>query len=67
VLKALDSASVSQVVLEALDKPRRIKFKGALDLVTETDVASEKAVLEVSIICRYMHEDQTLKVACSKP
>ncbi|GAX77080.1 hypothetical protein CEUSTIGMA_g4526.t1 [Chlamydomonas eustigma] len=37
----------AQVVLEALDKPRLIKLKGALDLVTETDVASEKAVLEV--------------------
>ena len=35
------------MVTEALDKPRVIKLKGALDLVTETDEASEKAVLEV--------------------
>ena len=35
------------MVTEALDKPRVIKLKGALDLVTETDEASEKAVIEV--------------------
>ena len=35
------------MVTEALDKPRVVKFKGALDLVTETDEASEKAILEV--------------------
>ena len=35
-------------MFEALDKPRVIKHKsGALDLVTETDEASEKAVLQV--------------------
>ena len=36
-----------QVVFDALDKPRVIKLKGALDLVTETDEASERAVLQV--------------------
>ena len=41
-----------QVVTDALDKPRVIKFKGALDLVTETDEASEKAVLEVRLTKR---------------
>ena len=36
-----------QVVRAALDKPRNISFKGATDLVTETDGASEAAILEV--------------------
>lgn len=36
-----------QVVRAALDKPRTITFKGATDLVTETDGASEAAVLDV--------------------
>ncbi|GIL82138.1 hypothetical protein Vretimale_7104 [Volvox reticuliferus] len=35
------------VVREALDRPRNISFKGATDLVTETDQASEEAVLAV--------------------
>ncbi|EFJ42172.1 hypothetical protein VOLCADRAFT_107362 [Volvox carteri f. nagariensis] len=35
------------VVHEALDRPRSISFKGATDLVTETDKASEEAVLAV--------------------
>mmetsp|Transcript_12429 Transcript_12429/g.25001 ORF Transcript_12429/g.25001 Transcript_12429/m.25001 type:complete len:397 (+) Transcript_12429:3-1193(+) len=35
------------VVSSAVDKPRNITLKGATDLVTETDTASEKAVLEV--------------------
>lgn len=37
----------AEVVREALDKPRSITFKGATDLVTETDKASEEAVLAV--------------------
>ena len=36
------------MVREALDRPRSISFKGATDLVTETDKASEDAVLAVS-------------------
>lgn len=35
------------VVYEALDKPRNVTLKGATDLVTETDTASEAAVLGV--------------------
>ena len=31
--------------MEAVDKPRRVMFKGATDLVTDTDEASEAAVL----------------------
>ena len=37
----------TQVVRAALDKPRTISFKGATDLVTETDAASEDAILAV--------------------
>nr|AEM89399.1 inositol monophosphatase [Chlamydomonas reinhardtii] len=37
----------AEVVREALDRPRSISFKGATDLVTETDKASEDAVLAV--------------------
>ncbi|EFJ33185.1 hypothetical protein SELMODRAFT_167524 [Selaginella moellendorffii] len=36
----------SQVVLDALDKPRRIDYKGATDLVTDTDKKCELAVLQ---------------------
>jgi hypothetical protein len=38
---------VMQVVSERVDKPRNIEFKGATDLVTDTDKASEDAVLSV--------------------
>lgn len=34
-----------QVVREALDKPKNVTFKGTTDLVTDTDKASETAVL----------------------
>ena len=34
-----------QVVHQALDKPKNISFKGVTDLVTDTDKASEEAVL----------------------
>ncbi|KXZ46610.1 IMPase [Gonium pectorale] len=37
----------AEVVHDALDRPRSISFKGATDLVTETDEASEKAILGV--------------------
>lgn len=35
------------VVHDAIDKPRNVTLKGAADLVTETDTASENAVLDV--------------------
>ena len=35
------------VVMEAVDKPRNIQFKGATDLVTDTDKAAEEACLAV--------------------
>ncbi len=40
---------IAQVVQEALDKPRNIHFKGVTDLVTDTDRASEDAILKVVI------------------
>jgi 3'-phosphoadenosine 5'-phosphosulfate (PAPS) 3'-phosphatase len=36
-----------QIILEAVDKPRNVQFKGATDLVTDTDTASEAAILAV--------------------
>lgn len=36
-----------QLVLENVEKPREIKFKGTADLVTNTDLASEEAILKV--------------------
>lgn len=51
------SMFVAQVVHEALEKPRNIHFKGVTDLVTDTDRASEEAILEASRTtwrsCRY--------------
>lgn len=44
-LKAAEAGA--DVVRAALDKPRTISFKGATDLVTETDGASEAAILDV--------------------
>lgn len=35
------------IVLDAVDKPRNISFKGATDLVTDTDKASEEAILNI--------------------
>jgi myo-inositol-1(or 4)-monophosphatase len=35
------------IVRDAVDKPRNITFKGATDLVTDTDKASEEAILAV--------------------
>lgn len=37
----------AEVVMDAVDKPRNVQYKGATDLVTETDKASEDAVLSV--------------------
>lgn len=37
----------AQVVMEAVNKPRNIVYKGLTDLVTETDKMSEAAILEV--------------------
>ncbi|KAK9748196.1 hypothetical protein RND81_02G042400 [Saponaria officinalis] len=37
----------AQVVMEAVNKPRKISYKGLTDLVTETDKMSEAAILEV--------------------
>ena len=39
-----------QVVKEAADKPREITYKGATDLVTDTDQRSEKEVLGVRLL-----------------
>jgi fructose-1,6-bisphosphatase/inositol monophosphatase family enzyme len=43
----LSTASYMQVVMEAVDKPRNIQYKGDLDLVTDTDKAAETACLAV--------------------
>lgn len=37
----------AEVVMEAVNKPRNITYKGITDLVTDTDKASESAILEV--------------------
>ena len=37
-----------QIILDAVDKPRVISFKGASDLVTETDKRSEDAIIKVT-------------------
>ncbi|XP_009376387.1 phosphatase IMPL1, chloroplastic [Pyrus x bretschneideri] len=37
----------AEVVMEAVNKPRNITYKGLTDLVTETDKKSEAAILEV--------------------
>nr|UAD82038.1 myo-inositol-phosphate phosphatase 1 [Trebouxia lynnae] len=45
---ALEAAKTgAEVVHEALEKPRNIHFKGVTDLVTDTDRASEEAILKV--------------------
>lgn len=40
--------AAAQIVHEALEKPRNIHFKGVTDLVTDTDRASEEAILQAS-------------------
>ncbi|OAY78894.1 phosphatase IMPL1, chloroplastic-like [Ananas comosus] len=37
----------AEVVMEAVNKPRNISYKGLTDLVTDTDKMSESAILEV--------------------
>ncbi|XWS18693.1 hypothetical protein CRYUN_Cryun32bG0066800 [Craigia yunnanensis] len=37
----------AEVVMDAVDKPRNITYKGLTDLVTDTDKMSEAAILEV--------------------
>lgn len=37
----------AKVVMDAVDKPRQIEYKGATDLVTDTDKASEEACLAI--------------------
>lgn len=37
----------AEVVMDAVNKPRKISYKGLTDLVTETDKMSEAAILEV--------------------
>ncbi|XP_057749262.1 phosphatase IMPL1, chloroplastic isoform X2 [Arachis stenosperma] len=37
----------AQVVMDAVNKPRNITYKGLTDLVTETDKMSEAAILEI--------------------
>ncbi|KAF2302639.1 hypothetical protein GH714_000541 [Hevea brasiliensis] len=37
----------AEVVMEAVNKPRNISYKGLTDLVTDTDKMSEAAILEV--------------------
>ena len=63
LFRRLKVRPIAQVVQEALDKPRNIHFKGVTDLVTDTDRASEDAILKVSflplcILC-------TVQQACS--
>ncbi|CAM6086704.1 unnamed protein product [Calypogeia fissa] len=49
LVQCLEEASVKgrEVIMEAVDKPRSIDYKGATDLVTDTDRKSEEAILEV--------------------
>ena len=51
-----------------MDKPRDIEFKGATDLVTDTDKASEEAVLSVSPFapCNHSSRATTQRLLCSK-
>ncbi|KAM0895818.1 hypothetical protein ACQ4PT_023575 [Festuca glaucescens] len=37
----------AEVVMEAVNKPRNIQYKGTADLVTDTDKLSESVILEV--------------------
>ena len=49
--------AVAQVVHEALEQPRNIHFKGVTDLVTDTDRASEEAILKASHATRlFLHD-----------
>ncbi|CAG9466087.1 unnamed protein product [Pedinophyceae sp. YPF-701] len=48
-----------EVIWDAVDKPRNIEFKGATDLVTQTDKDAEKAILGV-IMAAYGEEHGVL-------
>lgn len=37
--------ALPQIVMDRVDKPRKISFKGVTDLVTDTDQASEEVIL----------------------
>lgn len=50
VVTGAEQARAAQIIVEAVDKPRNIQFKGETDLVTETDKASEEAILKVSAL-----------------
>ncbi|KAI8524723.1 hypothetical protein RHMOL_Rhmol13G0170800 [Rhododendron molle] len=49
LLLAVETAATTgaEVVMDAVNKPRTITYKGLTDLVTETDKMSEAAILEV--------------------
>uniref|UniRef100_A0A0D3A3Y8 Cyanobacterial aminoacyl-tRNA synthetase CAAD domain-containing protein n=1 Tax=Brassica oleracea var. oleracea TaxID=109376 RepID=A0A0D3A3Y8_BRAOL len=49
LLQVVEAAAKTgaEVVMEAVNKPRNITYKGLSDLVTDTDKASETAILEV--------------------
>lgn len=49
LLDVIESAAKTgaQVVMDAVNKPRSISYKGLTDLVTETDKMSEAAILDV--------------------
>uniref|UniRef100_A0A2P2JZM2 Inositol monophosphatase family protein n=1 Tax=Rhizophora mucronata TaxID=61149 RepID=A0A2P2JZM2_RHIMU len=49
LIQVVESAASTgaQVVMDAVNKPRNIAYKGITDLVTDTDKASEAAMLEV--------------------
>ncbi|KAK1279177.1 hypothetical protein QJS04_geneDACA017531 [Acorus gramineus] len=48
LLEVVEAAAKSgaEVVMEAVNKPRNISYKGTTDLVTDTDKSSESAILE---------------------
>ncbi|ONK60969.1 uncharacterized protein A4U43_C08F24630 [Asparagus officinalis] len=49
LLKVVESAAKAgaEVVMDAVNKPRNINYKGVTDLVTDTDKMSESVILEV--------------------
>ncbi|KAJ0975840.1 hypothetical protein J5N97_017805 [Dioscorea zingiberensis] len=49
LLQVVETAAKTgaEVVMEAVNKPRNISYKGITDLVTDTDKSSESAILEV--------------------
>ncbi|MBU0481584.1 MAG: inositol monophosphatase [Proteobacteria bacterium] len=41
------SSAAGEIIRELYDQPHQIRMKGAIDLVTEADLAAEKAILEI--------------------